>query len=60
VFETQTLDGGQCLLSVFGCLIHAEIKHGTHWTAGWVRLIAGLKAVEKKKIICTCWDSNHG
>jgi hypothetical protein len=34
-----------------------ENAHGTHWIEGWVRPNVGLDAVEKRKISCSCRES---
>jgi hypothetical protein len=33
---------------------------GTHCTGGWVGLRAGLDTDARGKILCVCWESNHG
>jgi len=50
-FLTLELDGAEWSASQ-----HACFTLSTHWIGGWVVLIAGLDAVEKKKVPATAGD----
>jgi hypothetical protein len=56
-FLTLALDGCEWSASRPGS---GERTHGTHYVGGWVGPIAGLDAVEWRKISWPCWESNPG
>jgi hypothetical protein len=57
---TLALDGGYWLASRPGRFTPWEIAPGTHWIWGWMGPIAGLDAVEYRKMSCPCRESNPG
>jgi hypothetical protein len=50
-FLTLALGGGEWPASHTGCLTPGERAPSTNRIAGWVSFIAGLDAVEKRKIL---------
>jgi len=47
----MALDGGEWSASRPGRVIPGEEARDTHWVGEWVGSIAGLDAVEKRKIL---------
>jgi hypothetical protein len=59
-FSTSVLDGGEWSASRSGRFTFGERAPGTHRIGGCVNPIAGLDAVDKRKISCPCRESNQG
>jgi hypothetical protein len=53
-FFTFALDEDKKSASLPGRFIRGDISFGIHWTRRWVGLIAGLDAVGKRTIVCSC------
>jgi hypothetical protein len=59
-FLISALDGGKWSATRSDRFTAGERTPGTHWIGGWVGPRAGLEAVEKRKNLSPCRESNPG